>query len=193
MDSQQQDSTSPLVRVYAAVPHIGVIISAPLLLLSPSIYSIINIISGINPNCAFKPFPGCGVTNRSLMLVINVAALLILWSLPFISPFIIVTVLKIWKNLHPFIRRNAETAAKFQFKLARRAAILHISFMLVLVALSGFSVGGMAGMFLLTLMADLFFLLIFVVIELFVGMAAAIFALRGRIMKYPEVRRSNSV
>jgi uncharacterized Tic20 family protein len=184
-----QPSISPAVRVWAAISHLNVIVSIPLLFIfSKWLLPEANRINGININCVFKPFPGCDTSNRGLLLLVNGGALLLLWGLPFVSPCITMAILKTQKALHPFVQDNVREALKSQLDSSAYIAFLHIMCVLILSALSGFSVGPSGGLVIVTLTFDLFFFSIFVGIQLTIGIFAANCALKGRTMRYPQIR-----
>jgi uncharacterized Tic20 family protein len=184
-----QPSISPAVRVWAAISHLNVIVSIPLLFIFFKwLLPEANRINRININCVFKPFPGCDTSNRALLLLVNGGALLLLWGVPFISPCITMAILKIQKALHPFIQDNAREALKSQLDLSGYIAVLHLMFVVLLSALSGFLVGPLGGLVIVTLTFDLFFFSIFVGVQLIIGIFAANYALKGCTMRYPRIR-----
>ncbi len=97
-------------------------------------------------------------------------------------------ILKTQKVLHPFIQDNARKALKYQLDLSAYIAFLHIMCVLFLSALSRFSVGPLGGLVIVTLTFDLFFFSIFIGIQLIIGFFAANYALKGHIMRYPQIR-----
>jgi uncharacterized Tic20 family protein len=163
--------------------HVGVAILIPILLIFFMwLLPVANKINGINTNCVYKPFPGCDDNNhRALLLLVNGVALLVLWSLPFIALSITMVILKIKKNLHPFIRDNATKAIKFQLNSSGCIAIIHLICVIFLSASYGFRLAPIGSFVIATLTLDLFCFPIFVGFQLIMGIFAATRALKGSI------------
>jgi uncharacterized Tic20 family protein len=176
--------------MWAAMIHVSVVILIPILLLSfMRLLPVANKINGINTNCVYKPFPGCDDNNhRALLLLVNSVALLVLWGIPFIALSITMVILKIQKNLHPFIRDHATEAIKFQLNSSVYIAIIHLICIMFLWASSGFRIAHIGGLVIVTLALDLFCSPIFVGFQLIMGIFAATRALKGNITSYTRIR-----
>jgi uncharacterized Tic20 family protein len=176
--------------MWAAMIHVSVVILIPILLVFFQwLLPVANKINGININCVYKPFPGCDDNNhRALLLLVNGMALLVLWSIPFIALSITMVILKIQKNLHPFIRDNATEAIKFQLNSSGYIAIIHLICVIFLSASYGFRTSHIGALVILTLTLDLFCFPIFFGFQLIMGIFAATRALKGSITSYPQIR-----
>jgi uncharacterized Tic20 family protein len=177
-------SVIPLsARRWAILCHLSVCILIPLLLLFFNIPSI----SGVNGGCAFKPMRGCNDHSRFILLLEHCARLILLWSLPFSSVIVCTIIFRLKGGAHPFINNHAKKALKFQVKLAGYTAIIHL-ILSALLALFNHTVGSLLGFVILIVLFDYLFFPAMVIVQILLGIVAAVQALRGRSAHYPEIK-----
>jgi uncharacterized Tic20 family protein len=168
---------------WAILCHLSVVILIPLILLFFNIPSI----SGVNGGCAFKPMRSCDDHVRLILLLEYCARLMLLWTLPFSSVIITTMILQMKGRLHPFINSHAKQALKFQLKLAGYTAIIHLAISTLLIFFYH-TVGLLLGHVILIVLFDYLFFPVLAIIQVWLGMAAAVKALRGQCANYPEIK-----
>jgi uncharacterized Tic20 family protein len=148
---------------------------------------MINTIPNVNAGCAFKPLPGCNDHVRLTSLLVNLAGLFLLWSMPFLSPLMTKFLLKAKKDIHFCIEEHGREALKFQLETAIYIAVTHFIFLLLLGLLNS-TLGGLLGTTLLIILFDLFLFPVFAVLQLVAATDVAIQTLKGKRIQYPKIR-----
>jgi uncharacterized Tic20 family protein len=177
----------PIVPLYARrwaiLCHLSVVVLIPLIILFFNIPSI----SGVNGGCAFKPMSGCNDHARLILLLDHCARLILLWSLPFSSVIISAIILQTKGRIHPFVNNHAKEALRFQFRSAGYTVIIHFVLSTFL-AFFYHTVGSLLGFVILIVLFDYLFSPVLAVIQILLGIAAAVQALRGHSAHYPEIK-----
>jgi uncharacterized Tic20 family protein len=107
--------------------------------------------------------------------------------LPFSSVIVCTIIFRLKGGAHPFINNHAKKALKFQVKLAGYTAIIHL-ILSALLALFNHTVGSLLGFVILIVLFDYLFFPAMVIVQILLGIVAAVQALRGRSAHYPEIK-----